>query len=98
MLHRPIETADPNYFFGGSRSSQRTMLANGALESFARLGSVQKQASLQYQRPVLPLRMMCSQVSVVLMPTPVPAMVCGRIASGGMAGGLLSVGRGGGVS
>ena len=74
------------------------MFANGALASFARLGSLQKQASVQYQRPVRPCRMMCSHVSVVVAPTPMPAMVCGLIARGGMAGGLLSVGRGGGDS
>jgi len=67
-----------------------TMLANGVLGSFALFGSVQKHASCQYQRPLLPLRMMCSQVSVDMPPMPVPAMRCGRIDSGGIAGGWLS--------
>jgi len=67
--------------------------APGELGSFAFVGSVQKQASFQYQRPDFPCRMMCSQVSVPMG----PAILSGRIASGGMLGGDVS-GRGGGSS
>jgi hypothetical protein len=75
-------------------SSQRTMFAKGLDGSgFLRL-SVQKQASLQVHRPLLPSRMMCSQES---SGRELPAVRMGRIDSGGTTGGLLS-GRGGGVS
>jgi hypothetical protein len=56
--------------------------------------SLQKHASCQYQRPLLPWRMMCSHVSALRF---MPAMLNGRIDKGGTAGGLLS-GRGGGTS
>src|SRR5436305_8909741 len=69
------------------------MLANGAEGSRVLVGSVQKQASNQRHLPLFVLRMMCSQVSVPMG----PAILSGRIASGGMFGGEVS-GRGGGTS
>ena len=74
--------------------SQRTMFANGADGSIALVASLQKHASSQYHRPLLPLRMMCSQVSAPWG----PAILCGRIEVGGIAGGSWSFGFGGGLS
>jgi hypothetical protein len=78
----------------GSLPSQRTMFANGADGSIALDASLQKQASSQYQRPLLPFRMMCSHVSEPWG----PAILWGRIEVGGMAGGWLSLGFAGGIS
>lgn len=70
------------------------MSAKGFVGSGFFVLSVQKQASFQVQRPLLPCRMMCTQESPGRA---LPAMRIGRIDRGGTTGGLLS-GRGGGVS
>src|SRR5262249_52453882 len=88
---RPNAREQSGYFsFQGG--SQRTMLANGVLGSLVLFGSVQKHASFQYQRPLLPWRMMCSQVR----PCMSGGRAWGRRRGGGV--GVAASGLGGATS
>ncbi len=69
------------------------MFASGVAGSAVLVGSLQKHASSQTQRPLGSCRMTCSHEVVPMR----PGTLCGRMRIGGGEGGELS-GRGGALS